>query len=317
MDEIMETIKSKRNISESTLKTYRRHLTKVLKLLDTNNITALDEAEKVIEAIESSDGSLSSKRGYVASLVVYMDAYEKMEIAKVYRECMLKQIKDEKDNLSKNEKTEKQKANWTTSSELENVIKGYDKQIKFNGIMKKDTITKQEKLLLQKYVLAMLYCGDTDNHPPVRLDYSPMLVINENEYNEKNEKNELPTGMNFLVVKSRNKKKFAFHNYKTFKTHGIKIVPLSSKINTAVNKLLKYNKTDYLFENNLLRPLTSNSLGKLLTATFKDTGKDITVNMLRHIYISERYPVEKTKEQEEYADKMLHTTTAQKIYAKQ
>lgn len=317
MDIIIETIKSKRNVSESTLKSYGRHILKVMKLIDTENITELDDAEKVIDTLENSGASHSSIHAYLASLVVYMDAIEKPDIAKIYRTRMLEYIKKQKEKNDTHEKTDTQKENWATMEELSNVIKNYEKQIKNQKIMKKDTLTKKEKEMLQCYAVAMLYCGDPANHPAVRLDYSPMMKISEKEYNEKKEKDELPSGMNFLVVKSRNKKQFAFHNYKTIKTYGIKMVPLSTKINSVVNKLMKFNKTDFLFENNLGRPMTSNALGKLLTKAFENTGKSITVNMIRHIYISEQHPVEAMKQSQKNAELMLHSPSTQKIYAKE
>lgn len=316
MDDIIDKMRTKRNVSESTLKSYRRHLNKILKLSEGENITDLGNCEKVLGLLEESDSSVASVRAYLASLVVCMDAHDMLEEGEKYRKAMMNYLVKEKDNMNKHEKTEVQKENWATMKELNDCIKTYEKQIKNQKIMKKDTLTKKEKEYLQSYVCAMLYAGDPVNHQPVRLDYSPMIVIGEKDYDEKIKNDVLPSGVNFLVVKSRNKKTFVFHNYKTVKKYGIRKVPLSPKINSAVNKLLKYNVTNYLFENHLARPLTSNALGKLLTTAFMPTGKKITINLIRHIYITEKYPVEKTKEQEEDAEKMLHSVATQKLYAK-
>lgn len=316
MDEIIDIIRQKRNVSENTIKTYKTHLSKVMNNIEEKNISGLSNCENIIDMLEKSDYKDVTKRAYLSSLVVCMDAHNMNEQAKKYRKKMLQYLAKEKEQYAKNEMSEKEKTNWATMDELCNHIKTYERKIKNSGLMKKDTITKAEKDFLQQYVVAMLYCGDTANHPPVRLDYSPMLVISEKDYNEKSKNNELPNEMNFLVVKSRNKKLFALHNYKTAKTYGIKKIPLSPKINTAVNKLLKFNKTDYLFENHQGRAMTSNSLGKLLSSAFSPINKNITINLIRHIFVSEKYPVEKTKEQEADAEKMLHSPSTQKIYAK-
>lgn len=311
MDEVINTIKKNRNITESTLNTYKRHLNKILKMAQTEDITILENPKKIIDLLINSESSPSSIRAYLASLVVYMDTHGKN--ADEYRKVMNEYIQKEKEKNNTHEKTETQKQNWTTLKELQDVVQNYEDKIKKEKITKREKLNKKENELFQKYILGMLYVGDVDKHPPIRLDYSPMKIITEEEY-IKNYDNK-PSKINYLVIKSRNKKYFAFHNYKTIKTHGIKKIPISQKINTALNKYLKYTN-EYLFENNQNRPLSSNALGKLITKTFEPTGKKISVNMLRHIFISEKYPPEKIKEQQKDASNMFHSTDTQKIYSK-
>ena len=74
-------------------------------------------------------------------------------------------------------------------------------------------------------------------------------------------------------------------------------------------------KSDSLLFNSKNEPMTANGLGKELKKTFESSGKNISVNMLRHIYISEKYP-NKDDEKKEDAQKMGHSIEMQGKYSK-
>ena len=62
--------------------------------------------------------------------------------------------------------------------------------------------------------------------------------------------------------------------------------------------------------------MSSNQLSKYINKVFEPTGKKVSANLLRHIYISEKFPVEKNREKEDIADKMGHGVDTQNTYAK-
>ena len=83
-----------------------------------------------------------------------------------------------------------------------------------------------------------------------------------------------------------------------------------------MNIWLKYNESPYLILNSKGEKITTNSLTKLLTKIFEPTGKNISSSMLRHIFITEKFPPQ-TEEKIELADKMLHSKEVQgSVYAK-
>jgi len=140
-----------------------------------------------------------------------------------------------------------------------------------------------------------------------------MSIIHLSNYNKLN-KNDLEK--NYLVIKSKNKKFFSLGNYKTDQKYGLKIIPLGSKLNSAINKWLNINKTGNLLISPLtMKPLTANQLTKYVLKVFEPSKKQIGINIIRHIVISELFPP-KLKEKEEIADKMAHSSAQQELYSK-
>ena len=309
MDEAIELIKSKRNISENSIKSYRCSLKKVLKLAQSQHFDCLDEPEKINKILFESGASPASIRAYLASICVLRSAQEKD--ATPYKDFLAKLSIEQAELDQEHKKSQKEENNWMTMNDLLKTIKIYENNLKKNGIFKKSELNKKEYDLLQRYVVGMLYVGDPENHPPVRCDYSPMRIISKREYEKIENKNE-----NYLINKSRNKKTFAFHNFKTMKTHGAQLIDVSPKINSVLNKLLKFNKGDYLLTNSTGLPMSTNCLSKFITKTFSPTGKNISVNLLRHFFISENKPPEVIEKYKNMSEKMLHTEETQNLYSK-
>jgi len=73
----------------------------------------------------------------------------------------------------------------------------------------------------------------------------------------------------------------------------------------------------YLLEKKRTRePLTRNALGKIIPTVFESTGKQVSLNILRHVYISEAIDIDAIKAQQELAKNMLHDPETQQQYAK-
>ena len=165
---------------------------------------------------------------------------------------------------------------------------------------------------MQKWVIANLFLNE--ENPPTRLDYSPMKIISKGEYDKLDEEERKEN--NYLVVLSRNNKFFSFNEYKTSGKYGENQVKVGKKLNSVLNIWLKYNKTDSLLLNSQGKPMSANGLGKEIKKVFEPTGKNISVNMLRHIFISEKYPKEKLDEKSQDAKKMGHSVDMQEKYSK-
>jgi hypothetical protein len=311
MDEAIELIRSKRNVSESSLKSYRQNLSKVLKVMDCEHFNCLDMPDDVNKALFECGASPSSIRSYLASICVLRTAQEKP--VDEYRKFLLTLTQDQNKKNKEHVKTEKEEKNWTTMEALQKVVKKYENDLRKDGVFGKKDLNKKEYDLLQRYVVGTLYVGDPENHPPVRCDYAPMRIVSRKEYDllgkERKE--------NYLVVTNRNKKQFAFHNYKSVNTHGAKVFDVSKKVNKALNRLLKVHHGVYLLENKNTGVMTANNLSKYLTRVFAPTGKNISVNMLRHIFISENKTPEVINKYKNMSDKMLHTPATQDIYSKE
>jgi len=118
-----------------------------------------------------------------------------------------------------------------------------------------------------------------------------------------------------LVLKSRNKKYFHFGEYKTAKKYGANVIPVGKKLNSVLNIWLRINPTDSLLLNSQGKPQTANGLGKYITKVFEPTGKKIGVNLLRHIFITEKFEPQ-LEEKKKVASQMGHSVGTQELYAK-
>ncbi len=320
MEELGEKIMKGRNLRPSTLKTYLFNLNKLhKKMFENKEIKDLDfllKTEKVIDTL--ADLKLTTQKTYLASIVVALDAMKEKKYEKAlekYREIMIDNIKTYNDELKEQKKSDTQDENWTSMKSLKKVVKNYEKQLIEKGVFKKEkgTLNRKEQDLLQKWLVGSLYVIDNKN-PPLRLDYTPLEIVSLKEYNNLSDK-ELENN-NYLVNASRNKKFFSFGEYKTSKTYGIKKIELGSKLNSVMNLYLRLHDNKYLILNAKNEPMSPNGLGKYITKVFEPTGKKISANLLRHIYISEFMTGPSLKEKSELSQRMGHNTNTQELYVK-
>tara|TARA_R110000822_G_scaffold46394_3_gene123432 strand:- start:8150 stop:9121 length:972 start_codon:yes stop_codon:yes gene_type:complete len=322
MEKVKQAIDDARNIKANSLRAYVISLNKVHNAIKNNYnfdkqhpLDFLKDEKKVLESIK--DLKVNTQKNYLSAIIVGLDAmndkgrYDKD--LKEYREYLDELNKEVMKELEKNEKTENQKENWVSLKELRKVMNGYKRDLIDRDVFKKETITKKQRDILQMWVVANLYIG-SDENAPIRLDYGGSLVVKNSDY-EKLKEDDLESN-NYLVVKSRTKKFFHFGEYKSKKAHGIKKIPVGRILNSVLNIWLKFNDSGNLLVDSRDKPMNSNQLSKYITKTFKPTGKKVTLNLIRHVYISEKHPVSVNDSKEKTADLMMHSTDMQSKYAK-
>ncbi len=318
IEKITEQIKAARpNIRPSSLKLYVNTLNKLSKLYhetdeSISNGSFLKDKKKVCEIVQTKKPN--TQKSYLAAIVVYLMANdEPEELVSYYRDLMEMIAKEEDDKTKKQEKTPSQAANWSTLEELKGELERQRKIINKEKLFSKDpeTISNKDFETLQKYVVGSLYLASDDN-PPLRSDYGDMKITCGKDYKSLNE-DELKK--NWIVNQSRNKKFFHLGDYKTSKTYGEKKIAIGSELNKILNKWLKINKYEYLLVNKLKKPMTPNQLTKYVPKVFEKLDKKIGISLLRHIYISEKFPPQ-LQEQEETADLMAHSIDQQSKYSK-
>ena len=318
MEKVLEAIDKKRNIKANSLKAYGISLRKVQEAVEPKkeftNLDFLKNEEKVQESI--SDLKISTQKNYLASIIVALDALntkdkytEELESYRGYLEVVQEEYKK---NENSGEKSDSQQKNWATIKELQKILLKYKNEITERELWNKEKLTPKQFDLIQKWVVGNLYIGDPEN-PPTRLDFAPMDVISETDFNKLHEDDKDLN--NYLVVKSRNNKFFHFGEYKTSKKYGNNKVVLGKKLNSVMNIWLRHNDSDSLLVNSKGLPQTANGLSKYLNKVFAPSGKNISVNMLRHIFISEKYP-NINNEKEADAKKMGHSVQQQGNYSK-
>tara|TARA_R100000353_G_scaffold173027_1_gene138926 strand:+ start:7491 stop:8450 length:960 start_codon:yes stop_codon:yes gene_type:complete len=318
METLKKAIDEKRNIKPNSLNAYVISISKLHRATEGDgefkNLDFLKDTDEVKEFL--SGLKLSTQKNYLASIIVSLDAmntkgkYDDLisEYRKILDDTHNKYIED----VENGEKSESQKKNWASMKELKKVMAMYLRDIKERELFSKEDLNKKQMALMQKWVIANLFLNE--ENPPTRLDYSPMEIISKSEYDKLDEEERKEN--NYLVVVSRNNKFFSFNEYKTSGKYGENQVKVGKKLNSVLNIWLKYNKTDSLLLNSQGKPMSANGLGKEIKKVFEPTGKNISVNMLRHIFISEKYPKEKLDEKAQDAKKMGHSVDMQEKYSK-
>ena len=251
----------------------------------------------------------STQKNYYSAILValstdldkYQDFYES------YFNLHKKLADDISDEMMSQEKNEKQAKNWVDMKTLNNIVDNLHADIISQNLYQLANWDKQQTDLFQRYLVGSLYTS----MPPIRLDYANMKIISKKEYDKLKDKKD-----NYLVIQNLKKKQFVFNDYKTFSKYGSKIITVPDEINAILNVWLFHNKTGFLLLDNNNKPMSRVTLSRYLTKIFSPTGKNISVTMLRHIYLSDQFPAQAQK-MKDLADQMGHSVaTQQNIYVK-
>tara|TARA_R110001599_G_scaffold219852_2_gene418166 strand:- start:227 stop:1153 length:927 start_codon:yes stop_codon:yes gene_type:complete len=297
--------KDRPEIKDNSIRSYLITLRKLNNNQALSDLKYLKDYDQILKILEPL--ALTTKRNYLSSILVILRAYNKKSFDKVldqYKKLLATLNEEYTNKIDSHEKSEKQEKNWMPLSDLKKGLKIYQKEIKDREIKDKETLNKKDINLLKKYLIVALYTLQ----PPVRLNYSNMKIINSEKDIEPNK--------NYLLVKGRNKKTLIFQEYKTAKTNGRVDKPINKELNSILNLYLKYHKSKYLLLDAKNNPITANGLGKLITSSFEFTGKKITLNLLRHVYISSKLDLEAIKASKKMAEDMMHSIGMQEDYAK-
>ncbi len=304
--DVSELIKKDRtNIKTSSLNAYLISLKKLNNNKEIENLNYLKDDKEIFKIIQNL--ALSTKRSYLTSILVVLGAYKKNEFDNVFEiyKSKLQELNNEyNEKINSHKKNEKQTVNWVSLKQLNKVRTYYKNELQSKAILEKDKLNRKEFDLLQRYLVSSLYTLQ----PPIRLDYGNMEIIN----NEKDDNNQI----NYLLNKGKYKKSFIFNDFKNKKSMGKRVIEINSKLNSIINLWLKHNKTKHFLLNSINENMNENALSKYIRKVFEPTKKNITLNLLRHIYISENIDLEALKRQKELANSMLHSTEQQIDYAK-
>jgi len=327
-DKLKDAIDESRNIRQITLSQYMTSINKIFKSVfgeeakpTGDQIEWADEHyDEVMDFLDESGFKDTTVKSYIGALIVALETMNNKgkydDAISEYHEVFDELRKRVDSNYKKGKKTEKEETNWTSVAELQKALRRMKRELDDREVWKKDRLTKSDFQLLQKWVVGNLYIGDPENNPPLRLDYAGMEIIDAPEYRKLDEDER--ESKNWLVVYNRNKKKFVLNNYKTSSKYGQREIEVGKKLNSVLNVWLKFNGSDYLILNNKGQPMSPNGLGKYISEVFESTGKKVSANILRHIWITEKFPKKEIDERKDVADKMLHSVnTQQNVYTKE
>ena len=310
-------------LKNNTIKTYERSLIKLQNLgIDIQNFTI----KKLENIFKRNNIPLNTQNIYINALLWYcnknnVDDTDKLEELK--KKIHTIQYETNRQYLT-NELNIKEKEKYIP---WEIVLKIYSK-------LDKDREIFDDPRLEVDYLLLSLYVY----HAPRRTDYADMYYddvkiprdkkrilwtnkdsINKygNDYKIKNFNEKISLGHKNYYVRQRDRSYFVFENYKTMGTYGRQVIEVNNKLDEIIKKYIKDNK---IKKGGKLLDLNNNDISRRLTAIFnRYINKNISVDMLRHIYVSYMYDTEKLKNEKEkfiLANKMGHSIDTQSLYKK-
>lgn len=298
MKDLQELILANRpKLSEGSVKTYvnclKNLFSSVYPKTDFNYKLFFADQKKVLDYLNTVKFNV---RKTILSALVVISQNEKPEILKAYRDQMIEDSQKYKVQESEHKMTDSMKENWIDWTDILEILNKLKSKVYW--IFKEDKPSKDNLLELQKYIILCCYCMI---EPRRSQDYCVMKVKN---YDEK---------------KDNYYKKGTFHyiNYKTSKTYGLQTMKCPKPFEMLLNKWIKIKQqtvpeSDYLFSDWFDRPLCATGMAKILNSIFK---KNVSVNILRHSYLTHTVGPE-LKKLQETAKNMGHSMVEQALYIK-
>jgi len=315
MQALYEQIRlNKPNIRESSLTVYVNSIMNLYKKINGKYPKDIDAVykqflteggvDKVIEVIRSRPAN--TRKSILANILSLCRDKDDNDICIRYRQMMDSDIEVYERHIASNQKTERQKANWIGWDIVINVYDDMKKSIQALKLTTNKELTKRQYNQLQSFVLLSMYVLIA----PRRIQDMIYLKFVPDDEN------------NYVDFK---KNQLVFNKYKTSKYYKEQVVDLPKPLKTILQKWQRtkqannINDNDFVFTRYGGQRYEQPDVTNLLLSIFKDNkhtkGKNISVNILRHSYITSNVlpDIQKMKET---AKDMGHDITQQLQYAK-
>jgi integrase len=274
--------KEKPSLSASSTTTYSSTLTSLYKKVFDDKTIEMEKFKETEPILKYLQDIPFNKRKTILSVLLLVSPNEKK-----YRDLMLEDIHTYNDEQNKQIKNEKQEYNWVDSNEIEKKWETLKKNAMI--LYKKQQKTVQDYQEIQSFILLSLLGGLFT--PPRRAkDFTDFKIKNIDK-----------TKDNYI-----DKNQMIFNSFKTAKFYGEQKVLVSPELKKILTKWISVNPTDYLFFDSFFQPLSSVKLFD---------NKRISVNALRHSYLSNKYQntIETNKELENDLTGMGSSILQQKV----
>jgi len=252
------------------------------------------DTQAVITYIENLPKAFASKKLYYAVLT---STIRDLKIGKtkllrqaeeIYRAKMIEYNEKLSEIAEQQQMSEREEKIWLDWSEV------LEAHSKLKEVAEKDIFSYRDYVILSLYVLL----------PPVRADWSPVRIVQQ-EDDQKD--NQLVVDISGMV--------FVLQEYKTAKIHGVKRITIPEPLVSILREWLCRNTESWLFTTRGV-PCTSEWLSSRIKAIMKRmTGKSAGINILRHSYITHmRQGEAPVLEQRNLANSMCHSVFQSQLY---
>jgi site-specific recombinase XerD len=285
---ITEVLKSNRpNLSASSLKTYSSVLRNLQKNMKGEGIEWFSNNDtEIIEYLK--DKTPQTKKTSLSALFVLTKNQS-------YKDVMMVVMKSINDTNKEQQKNEKQKENWISVKEIQDI---YDPLlVKIKPMLSGKAILNEP--MMMEFLLVSFLGGVVKGLAPRRSqDYTELKIRN---YDTKTD-NYYKSG------------KFYFNIYKTAKNYGLQVTDVPKELDIILKKWIKINKNDYMLYSSNNNKLTSSQITRILNKAF---DKNVSSSMLRHIYITNIYKdLPALSKMESLANSMGHSLDQSMEYIK-
>lgn len=271
--------KNRPNIKPSSIKTYISCLSNLIKKMDGElDIKFFNNTKEILKYL---DDKTSVQRKTCLSALYILTQNEE------YQKPMLEDIKKVNDNYKEQKKNVKETENWISQDDLQTYHNTYMKIA--TDILKKKEWTSNDITELQKFFI-LVFLGGYYFPPRRSQDYTELKVKDFDKEKD-----------NFYLKGS-----LYFNVYKTAKSFGEQNIKLPLEIDKMVKKYIKGIDNEYFFYNPKTgNKFTSPNITLMINSIF---GKKASVNILRHVYLSNKYKdVPALLDMEETAKAMGHS----------
>ena len=276
-------------LNANSVKTYVSILFNIHKSLNgEDNINWFNKDKEILEHLKE---KTPKTRKTILSALFILTGYDE------FRKVMLDDCKIVNDDYKKQQKDPKEKEGWIDIDEIHKI---YTEHLeRFKDIINKKIMGSYIEIM--NFLLLGLLGGVSGLPPRRSLDYAQMKIKN---YDTKTD-NYYKAG------------KFYFNIYKTAERYGSQVVnvkELAPELNSMIMKWIKNDPTDYLLFSTNKNPLTSPQITRMLNKIF---GKRTSTDLLRHIYLTDKYKdVPALEEMEKRATEMGHSVAQSMLYVK-
>jgi len=285
MDLRKELNKLRPTLSDGSLTTYCSILKSLHSKIFGGDIQKddFDETDKILKHLD--DLPPNKRKTILSALVVISGKPD-------YRKEMLQDIKEYSNDAKEMKKTDSQEANWVSKDEIMALYNQHKQDAM--SCYKKSKLNMTDLQTIQQYIILCLL-GGVFIAPRRSLDYTEFKIKNINKDDD-----------NYL-----DKNELVFNKYKTAKFYNEQRVNCPKELKSILTKWIKNNDNEYLLFDSNGSKLTSVKLNQRLERIF---GKKCSVNILRHVYLSDKFgdEIERSKQMANVAENM-GTSSAQVI----
>ena len=283
-----EIKKNRPKLTDSSVKTYISILANLHKKMDSKDdtITYFDKDHKeILEHLK--EMKPQTRKSVLSALFILTNNDE-------YRKIMLEDCNVVNNQYKEQKKSVKEEDGWMTIDEIKSIYN--DLLEKVNSIFSQKVIMNYN-VIVEFFLLACL-AGVSGLAPRRNLDYALMKI-----------KGYDPKTDNFYK-----NGKFYFNQYKTKEVYGQQSIDVPKDLQLLLKKWIKINPTEYLLFSSNKNHLSSSQITRMLN---KILGKKTSVDILRHIYLSDYYKdVPAIEDMQKLSASMGHSMNQSMLYAK-